>query len=502
MRAPRRVRGTTTTKLFGPRLPLRAYFLALVSLLVLGAVATSTFVSVQSDRDARARAVEDAGFAATASARQLGTFLGSLKRSTAGLAASPGIEQILITSKGCSLTFAGIGGPDSSRIDIVRADGTVLCSSRVPPAGTAAYHYVDKAWLRRATVRPIFVPLTTDELTGAHMAVSAVPIAGGKGVIAALGDLDSVGPTLAAAYGGGRSSEFLVTSFDRTTVLSRSIAPKRWVGKSLARTAFAQTGETVERRDLDGVGRFYMSAPVPGAGWRFYVGEDKQQALAAQDRLKHRQLVVLLLGLLASLLVAWLIYRSIVAPIGRLSGALRATRGEARALHLETSGPTEVRALGEDINSLIASVNRELAERLESEGRYRDLFENATDLIAVLDLTGRVVNLNAAFSHALGRDREDLIGRSMPELLPPGPDAEPEPARSRQATTVYERELEASDGRVLQVEIGSRLIEEEGRPTGWETICRDITERKQLEEQLRQAQRLESGWVARRRRRT
>jgi signal transduction histidine kinase len=60
------------------------------------------------------------------------------------------------------------------------------------------------------------------------------------------------------------------------------------------------------------------------------------------------------------------------------------------------------------------------------------------------------------------------------------------------ATTVYESELVAKDGRRIQVEIASRLIIEDGVPVGTEAICRDISERKQLEEQLRQGQRLEA----------
>ena len=58
--------------------------------------------------------------------------------------------------------------------------------------------------------------------------------------------------------------------------------------------------------------------------------------------------------------------------------------------------------------------------------------------------------------------------------------------------TVYEHELSTKDGTRIQLEVASRLIFEDGRPVGTEAICRDISERKQLEEQLRQAQRLEA----------
>lgn len=463
---------------------------------VLAAGGTVAFVAVQSDRDARERALNDAAFAAGASAKQLGIYVDTLKKTTAQLAANPQIDQIFARPEGCSLTFSGIGGADQGHLDIVAADGTVLCSSREAPSGSPGAPYRGNAWLDSALARKTFLSFVIDEATGSPVALSAEPIAGGRGVVVAFGDLAAVGPALAASYGGGRPSEFLVTSRDGRTVLARSLEPGRWVGKPLPARVLSEINES-ERRDLDGVVRFYERSSVPGVGWQFHVGEKKVAALALQERLEKRQLVIVLAGLLISLLAAWFIYRSVVAPIRRLSGALEATNGEARLVPVPAAGPVEVIALAQEINDLLTSVDREFAERLESEARYRDLFENATDLIAVLDLDGRVVNINAAFARALGRPSSELIGNSMPELLPPTWNAEqalanPAAFESGQAVSVYERELHASEAQAIVVEIAGRVIEEKNQAVGFEAICRDITERRVLEEQLRQAQRLES----------
>jgi two-component system cell cycle sensor histidine kinase/response regulator CckA len=143
-----------------------------------------------------------------------------------------------------------------------------------------------------------------------------------------------------------------------------------------------------------------------------------------------------------------------------------------------------------------ARVEAERALR-QSEARYRDLFENATDLIAMVDLDSRLTMVNESFVRALGYTRDELLGRPLRELVPPEWHERLEDARGRKMgedvdETTYEHELVAKDGHRLQVEVASRVIEVDGDPIGVEAICRDITERRHLEEQLRQAQRLEA----------
>src|SRR5947199_3709930 len=55
----------------------------------------------------------------------------------------------------------------------------------------------------------------------------------------------------------------------------------------------------------------------------------------------------------------------------------------------------------------------------ESEERYRDLFENANDVIYTLDLEGRVTSANRRAELTFGYAREEFLGRNAAELVPP-----------------------------------------------------------------------------------
>ncbi|MCL6646413.1 MAG: response regulator, partial [Dehalococcoidia bacterium] len=66
------------------------------------------------------------------------------------------------------------------------------------------------------------------------------------------------------------------------------------------------------------------------------------------------------------------------------------------------------------------------------------------------------------------------------------------PPEGASAPTVTSLEIQTKDGRRVALEVSSRLIYEGGAPAGIEGIARDVTERRQLEAQLRQSQKMEA----------
>ncbi|MDP2662981.1 MAG: PAS domain S-box protein, partial [Dehalococcoidia bacterium] len=138
--------------------------------------------------------------------------------------------------------------------------------------------------------------------------------------------------------------------------------------------------------------------------------------------------------------------------------------------------------------------NRKVMEMAlkESEERYRDLFENANDIVFVLDLQGRFLSVNRAGETATGymRQREEPLYLEQvvaPEHLGTARQAVAKMA-SGGAPLLFELELLTQDGRRLPLEVGTRPIVRDGQPVGVQGIARDITEQKRAQDSLRESE--------------
>jgi len=131
-----------------------------------------------------------------------------------------------------------------------------------------------------------------------------------------------------------------------------------------------------------------------------------------------------------------------------------------------------------------------LSQARLTEGRYRNLFDKSNDAISIIgpDLNYLEVNQNAA--DLLGYKREQLIGKSVFETVPQDERKSVERyiAQIEKEGTLppYERTLMRADGSRRIAEVSVNVVtDERGRTVYFQSVMRDISERKRLEEQLR-----------------
>ncbi len=139
--------------------------------------------------------------------------------------------------------------------------------------------------------------------------------------------------------------------------------------------------------------------------------------------------------------------------------------------------------------------NRKAQKALqENEARYRELFENANDIIYTHDLAGNFTSLNRSGERITGYSREEATLMNIVDVLAPEYVAVAREMITKKtdldAPTVYELEIITKGHRRVRLEVSTRLIYRNGKSVGIQGVARDLTDRKRSEEVLaQQAQR-------------
>ncbi len=125
----------------------------------------------------------------------------------------------------------------------------------------------------------------------------------------------------------------------------------------------------------------------------------------------------------------------------------------------------------------------------DSQSRYRELFENANDIVFTIDLAGNFTSVNKAAEQATGYTRDEVPPINFAQVLAPEYRSLAHQMLERKlvegGTTSYALEIVSKDGRRLPLEVSTRLIYQDGKPVGVQGIARDITERRKAEMEIR-----------------
>ena len=184
--------------------------------------------------------------------------------------------------------------------------------------------------------------------------------------------------------------------------------------------------------------------------------------------------------------------RALVEAAGRLAG------GDLGARSGLPYGLGEIGAVARAFDEMAEQLERRDADaraaeelRRGSEERYRELFENANDVVFTHDLDGRLLSINRAAQRVMGFSSGELVGRNWTDVLVPEHRELAlqmiERTVERGGATSYQVDALRGDGHPVSLEVSGRLICEGGRPAAVQAIARDVTDRKRADENLRRS---------------
>lgn len=150
----------------------------------------------------------------------------------------------------------------------------------------------------------------------------------------------------------------------------------------------------------------------------------------------------------------------------------------------------EVEKSSKDLSNSNRKLENEIMERKRteaaievSEQKLRALYNTVNDAILIVDLEGRILDVNNIICERLGYRRDELLKMTprnfdTPEYAAKVTERLAEIIQSGSA--IFETAWVTHDGRIIPTEMSARAIEYEGKPAML-SIARDITERKQAE---------------------
>ena len=128
----------------------------------------------------------------------------------------------------------------------------------------------------------------------------------------------------------------------------------------------------------------------------------------------------------------------------------------------------------------------------ESEGKYRDLYDNAPDMYHSINREGIIIDCNETEARMLGYAKEEVIGRPIADFQTPESlktyRKEFPTLPEHKALFGLEREYVRKDGTTFPATLNVFIeVDEKGELVRTKAIARDMTERKQVEKALRRS---------------
>ncbi len=413
-----------------------------------------------------------------------------------------------------------------SDIAFVDQDGWVLVSTRPEQVGQSVLHTTAFAQTLASAQGKFVQDIHRDpnsgltKMTFGHV-MQAIDLKTGEeksdvnGVVLITVNMDeTIYPLIGAWPGMGETGEtLLVRAEGETTLFLNNLRFDDQAALSLrigadsvsARPAhYASRGQEgiIQTADYRGIPVLAAYRHIPDVNWGFVAKEDLAEAYGPIDALTRRIGWIALMVLVVAVVVSLAISRTLTRPLDKLVQVTQAVAAGNLNSKIDITRNDEIGALADSFRSMVASlkvrqhqVKVANAATEESAERLKRIYEAAQDAIFLIDpASNTIIEANPRASNMLGYSQQELAGMPISQIHPHdmGPLAKLWDIILQDGVGQSD-ELTCStcQDESIPVEITFSLVQIRERQYVL-AMARDIAKRRQLEEQLRQAQKMEA----------
>jgi PAS domain S-box-containing protein len=240
-------------------------------------------------------------------------------------------------------------------------------------------------------------------------------------------------------------------------------------------------------------------ASMPVTGWKVWGSRSLQPLKNRLDEMYLRQIVVLMVTLLAAVIIAEFVARLLIRPITALQlSAERMSDGDLSARPATRSFITaELDSLYRSFDRMADSIDRSLKRQQEllrevsiSKGEWESTFHAMADSVAIVDSGDRLIRANKAFYEMLGLEPGIGIGESLTDLVHPQGDWDRcdvcKVRREGRRAYIISQPAFNRSGRYIGVRVDP-VFTAEGERMGTVQVVRDLSEVRKAEEEAEKA---------------
>jgi len=209
-------------------------------------------------------------------------------------------------------------------------------------------------------------------------------------------------------------------------------------------------------------------------------------------------IIILFSMLLTVLGTTWfLLARQIFTPLTSLEHTLKKISDGDYSKRVSLHMKGELASIADEFNTMIEQVELRENKIRESELKYRNLVESSTDIIFMTDIEGKLMFMNHNFQKLTGYQVENFISKPFTDMFPAwyikiSMEMLGDGLKGI-VIPLYEVAFQKKNNTTVPVELNLTIQRDINHmPFGALGIARDITERKKLETQLQQTQKMEA----------